>query len=191
MRPFLTKEGSPTEHDRSESPSRQVTETPVNVPQQEQEHDPEQQSEQQHDPEHASEQAPEQEPVHATSQHLEPAADPASEPAPTPAPAPAAVDDYDELNDGEIQDNNEDDGFGDDFDDFEEGAEAGEDDDFGDFDDGFQEPEPVAATPPQAPEPVHDPLAHLVSSLVQSSHPPFPSLNAHLPTLAQPHIRRL
>lgn len=32
-----------------------------------------------------------------------------------------------------------DDDFGDDFDDFEEGAEAGGDDDFADFDDGFEE----------------------------------------------------
>ena len=30
-------------------------------------------------------------------------------------------------------------GLGDDFDDFEEGAEAGADDDFGDFDEGFEE----------------------------------------------------
>jgi Domain of unknown function (DUF5102) len=29
-------------------------------------------------------------------------------------------------------------GFGDDFDDFEEGAQVGEDDDFGDFDEGFE-----------------------------------------------------
>lgn len=170
MRPFLTKEGSPTEHDRSESPSRQVAETPVDVSEQNPEQEPEQQPEKepQHDPEHASELESEQESVHATSQHPESVAAPASE------PAPVAVEDYDEFNDGEIQDNNnEDDGFGDDFDDFEEGAEAGEDDDFGDFDDGFQEPEPVEAHPPQAPEPVQDPLAHLVSSLVQSLHPPF------------------
>jgi hypothetical protein len=31
-------------------------------------------------------------------------------------------------------------GLGDDFDDFEEGAEADADDDFGDFDEGFEEP---------------------------------------------------
>jgi hypothetical protein len=31
-------------------------------------------------------------------------------------------------------------GSGDDFDDFEEGAQADADDDFGDFDDGFEEP---------------------------------------------------
>jgi hypothetical protein len=31
-------------------------------------------------------------------------------------------------------------GSGDDFDDFEEGAQADVDDDFGDFDDGFEEP---------------------------------------------------
>ena len=40
-----------------------------------------------------------------------------------------------------IDDDNDENGFGDDFDDFEEGAQAGADDDFGDFDDGFQEPE--------------------------------------------------
>ncbi|KJR89466.1 uncharacterized protein SPSK_06127 [Sporothrix schenckii 1099-18] len=49
-------------------------------------------------------------------------------------------------------DENEDDGFGDDFDEFEEGG--GDDEDFGEFDDGFQEPPPAAAAPPlptQAP----------------------------------------
>lgn len=40
-------------------------------------------------------------------------------------------------------DDQEDEGFGDDFDDFEEGAQVGEDDDFGDFDDGFEEPSAV------------------------------------------------
>jgi Domain of unknown function (DUF5102) len=43
------------------------------------------------------------------------------------------------------------DGFGDEFDDFEEGAQAGEDDDFGDFDDGFEGPsevEEVSQRPP-------------------------------------------
>ena len=61
--------------------------------------------------------------------------------------------------------NDDDDGFGDDFDDFEEGAGDAGDDDFGDFDDGFQEPEPVSVPVPiPAPEPAHDPLAHLVSS---------------------------
>lgn len=62
----------------------------------------------------------------------------------------------------------EDDSFGDDFDDFEEGEEiaAHDDDDFGDFDDGFQEAEVVSAAPPSIaqPEVVQDPLAHLVSS---------------------------
>ena len=40
-------------------------------------------------------------------------------------------------------------GFGDDFDDFEEGAEAGMDDDFGDFDDGFEEPAIADETHPK------------------------------------------
>ncbi len=40
--------------------------------------------------------------------------------------------------------------FGDDFDDFEEGAEAGMDDDFGDFDDGFEEPAIAEEAQPQA-----------------------------------------
>ncbi|KIW28541.1 uncharacterized protein PV07_08196 [Cladophialophora immunda] len=44
-------------------------------------------------------------------------------------------------------DRNEND-FGDDFDDFEEGAQAGADDDFGDFGDGFEEPETVESPPP-------------------------------------------
>ncbi|EHY55358.1 hypothetical protein HRR83_008805 [Exophiala dermatitidis] len=37
--------------------------------------------------------------------------------------------------------NNDMNDFGDDFDDFEEGAQAGNDDEFGDFDDGFRDPE--------------------------------------------------
>lgn len=39
--------------------------------------------------------------------------------------------------------------FGDDFDDFEEGAQAGADDDFGDFGDDFEEPEIESNVPPQ------------------------------------------
>lgn len=80
-----------------------------------------------------------------------------------------ANDDYDEFDDGEIQQQtdiqDDDEGFGDDFDDFEEGAE-GDDDDFGDFDDGFQQPEDPARSQPAPSAPsLPDPLAHLVSSL--------------------------
>jgi hypothetical protein len=45
-------------------------------------------------------------------------------------------------------DDHEENDFGDDFDDFEEGAQAEADDDFGDFDDGFREPEDVEESPP-------------------------------------------
>ncbi|KAK2062282.1 hypothetical protein LY76DRAFT_589646 [Colletotrichum caudatum] len=51
--------------------------------------------------------------------------------------------------DAEEADDGGDDDFGDDFDDFEEGAEA--DGDFDDFDDGFQEPEFEAPAPAPAP----------------------------------------
>ncbi|KAL5599759.1 hypothetical protein FOVSG1_007571 [Fusarium oxysporum f. sp. vasinfectum] len=60
-----------------------------------------------------------------------------------------ADDDDDDDDDDTQQDNDGDDGFGDDFDDFEEGNE---DDDFDDFEDGFQEaetPAPTATQPPQ------------------------------------------
>ncbi|THX82416.1 hypothetical protein D6D05_03880 [Aureobasidium pullulans] len=80
-------------------------------------------------------------------------------------------DDFDDFSEQQTkntdQPDNDEDGFGDDFDDFEEGganqAEGDDDDDFGDFDDGFQQAEatPVVAAPPQ---PVQQPLAHLVSS---------------------------
>jgi len=74
------------------------------------------------------------------------------------------------LND---DDDNEND-FGDDFDDFEEGAQAGADDDFGDFDDGFQEPEAVEESPPVSTAQVNtitvDPF---VSSTLSS---PLPTL---------------
>lgn len=57
--------------------------------------------------------------------------------------SPAALADDNENDD--IQ--NDDDAFGDDFDDFEEGAE---DDDFDDFEDGFQQPEPSPQFVPPA-----------------------------------------
>lgn len=58
------------------------------------------------------------------------------------------VDDDDDDSHDNQNDGNE---FGDDFDDFEEGAQAGADDDFGDFDDGFQEPEAEAGTVEEPP----------------------------------------
>lgn len=61
-----------------------------------------------------------------------------------PTSAHEPVEDYDDEHD-QVHD---DDGFGDDFDDFEDGAE---DDDFGDFDEGFQEAETVAPTPQLMP----------------------------------------
>jgi hypothetical protein len=54
----------------------------------------------------------------------------------------------------------EEDGFGDDFDDFEEGAAEG-DDDFGDFDDGFVE---ATQPEPQAKQPFPSTVPSLVSS---------------------------
>lgn len=47
------------------------------------------------------------------------------------------------------------DGFGDDFDDFEDGARGGEDDDFGDFDDGLEAPS-TAKEPPEPPPLLQD-----------------------------------
>ncbi|OAP58956.1 hypothetical protein AYL99_06253 [Fonsecaea erecta] len=52
---------------------------------------------------------------------------------------------HDDDDDGNDRNDND---FGDEFDDFEEGAQAGADDDFGDFDDGFEEPESVESLPP-------------------------------------------
>ena len=50
----------------------------------------------------------------------------------------------------------EDNNFGDDFDDFEEGAQAGADDDFDDFDDDFQQPDISDPEPPlTAPQQIH------------------------------------
>ena len=55
-------------------------------------------------------------------------------------------------------------GFGDDFDDFEEGA-GDADDDFGDFGDDFEEPEPEHEQPPAAStSPYNPPLPSFVSS---------------------------
>lgn len=93
-------------------------------------------------------------------------------------PAAPALEEYDERQQNEqaqddvagyehesAQDDGDDDGFGDDFDNFEQGGH--EDDDFGDFDDGFEasEPEPLSE-PAATPISVPDPLAHLVSSIV-------------------------
>jgi hypothetical protein len=59
---------------------------------------------------------------------------------------------------------NDDNDLGDDFDDFEEGAQAGgDDDDFGDFDDGFQEPELVQSPPPLPASDTNIPIGPFVS----------------------------
>lgn len=62
-------------------------------------------------------------------------------------------DDDDDGNDDLDDDNGRND-FGDDFDDFEEGAQAGADDDFGDFDEGFQGPEAKAEADTEKTPPV-------------------------------------
>ena len=52
---------------------------------------------------------------------------------------------------------NQDEGFGEDFDDFEEGAQTGTDDEFGDFGDGFEgNNEDDIATPIEAKAPTID-----------------------------------
>lgn len=62
-------------------------------------------------------------------------------------------------------DEDESDGFGDDFDDFEQGAE-GQEDDFGDFDEGTEDVPAIATSQrPAPPAPVPDSLAHLVSNI--------------------------
>lgn len=74
-----------------------------------------------------------------------------------------------EAVDNDNDNDSDSDGFGDDFDDFEEGGEGdADDDDFGDFDDGFQEPGSIeddeaaetatsTAAPPQPPRPSQPP----------------------------------
>ena len=66
---------------------------------------------------------------------------------------------------GPNTDGADDEGFGDDFDDFEEGDE---DADFDDFDDGFQEPEEMPATPGSAPSsaPAVEPLSFVCNTLI-------------------------
>ena len=86
--------------------------------------------------------------------------------------------------------------FGDDFDDFEEGAQAGAEDDFGDFDDGFEEPtvlteEPIAV-PPSAMHPLVDfaalsSLTELLSATQQHLDHMFPStIEESLSSLPKP-----
>ncbi|KAI1345250.1 hypothetical protein F5Y15DRAFT_410917 [Xylariaceae sp. FL0016] len=65
------------------------------------------------------------------------------------------------IDENGVEENNDDDDFGDDFDDFEEGDE---DADFGDFDEGFQQAETQAEVPP-------------LSSQPQISLPSFPILD--------------
>lgn len=60
----------------------------------------------------------------------------------------------------------EDDGFGDDFDEFEEGGVA--DDDFGEFDDGFRQPE-EESEPEQQSLPTPKPLLSTESPFVSST----------------------
>jgi hypothetical protein len=79
---------------------------------------------------------------------------------PVDKPRVGAFPEYDESEDG---DNDEDDGgFGDDFDDFEEG---GEDAEFGDFDGGFQEAE-------AAPIPAAQSLPTITPSFVSAHKSP-------------------
>jgi hypothetical protein len=86
--------------------------------------------------------------------------------------------------------------FGDDFDDFEEGAQAGADDDFDDFDDDFQQPEtlPQGATH-SAPEQIYplidfhalSDLPDLLAATEQHLDVLFPSTKAeNLETMAVP-----
>lgn len=145
----LTKKASPTPNDRSRSPSPE------------------------HDQQEANVLIPSETLISQESQEtshselpLQPKIDTTIE-----QPAEENADDFDDFDQPQTQNNdhadNDDDAFGDDFDDFEEGgadqADGDEDDDFGDFDDGFQQAEePAVAAPP--PQPVQQPLAHLVSS---------------------------
>ena len=81
-----------------------------------------------------------------------------------------SADDKDDDDEGEEKD--EDDGFGDDFDDFEAGGEA--DDDFGDFDVGVDKPSQETQRPPPAPD------IPFVSTLVSSIYLFFAPIYAAL-----------
>lgn len=151
----LTKEGSPTPNDRSRSDSHESSSSTPTI--------------EQH---HSS--------ITTNTEETELGS--------TPVQTAATNDDYDEFNDGQVQEQSqqedEGNGFEDDFDDFEEGAEAGEDD-FGDFDDGFQEPEPAPTlVSAPVPEPVQDPLAHLVSSFTTITRNRDPVLIQSQPNLS-------
>ncbi|MCJ1353030.1 MAG: hypothetical protein MMC33_003014 [Icmadophila ericetorum] len=90
--------------------------------------------------------------------------------------------------DGEMEEKVEDSGFGDDFDDFEEGAAA---EDFGDFDDGFREPEEESEEEseeellsPQKPlAPAHSAFPLLDFSNLQSLDAIIEATNPHLSAL--------
>lgn len=101
---------------------------------------------------------------------------------------------YDEDEDG-------DEGFGDDFDDFEEG---GDDADFDDFEDGFQQAEPEAPAPAPAAPPVmppstlpyvsftscHKPHAHLLT--LDKAVPDFEGLDSEeIFSVANPYLNSL
>lgn len=169
----LTKKASPTPNDRSRSPSPPS------------------------DQQEASVLITSEMPLSQESQKTSPSEvshPPQTDPI-TASSTEANADDFDDFaqepTENTHEDNdNEDDGFGDDFDDFEEGGapqgDGAEDDDFGDFDDGFQQPEetPVAAPPPQ---PIAQPLAHLVSRLAKYM---FCRSRLLILRSAQPELRR-
>ncbi|RFU28765.1 hypothetical protein B7463_g7570, partial [Scytalidium lignicola] len=81
----------------------------------------------------------------------------------------------------EVENDAENDGFGDDFDDFEEGDEDAE---FGDFDDGFQEPEPEMPQPQSIPEALRLPVLDFeeLSSFGDIQAATEPYLDALFPT---------
>ena len=95
--------------------------------------------------------------------------------------------------DNEADDEND---FGDDFDDFEEGAQAGADDDFGEFGDGFEQPEQITKEPseilPQTTHPLIDfaalsSLADLLAATEQHLDDVFPSTtDENLSSLPEP-----
>jgi Domain of unknown function (DUF5102) len=69
----------------------------------------------------------------------------------------------------EADDAGPDNGFGNDFDDFEEGAQAGEDDEFGDFDDGFEGPSATEEASQPSPLSQDEPRPTFVSRRCFSS----------------------
>ncbi|KAL2271303.1 hypothetical protein VTJ83DRAFT_674 [Remersonia thermophila] len=87
----------------------------------------------------------------------------------------------------------DDDDFGDEFDDFEEGGGDADDADFGDFDDGFQEatpqPQPQEQPPPTPPPPQPSPLA---AQPLPFSIPNFENLStAEILSVTEPYLSAL